>query len=64
MALVDDIERVSKSIDTISKNGVPIKVEHAIETSTMWLFMAGLAAVAVVFVALLAVKDTFVKRRA
>ncbi|MBO0951203.1 hypothetical protein [Fibrella forsythiae] len=63
MAFVDDLERVTKAIDTISKEGVPVKVEHSIETNTMWLFMGGLAVVAVVFVVLLGVKDLVIKRR-
>lgn len=63
MAFAEDIKNVADSIDRISKNGVPIKLEHAIDNTTMWQFIAGLAAVAVLFVVLLGVKDTVVNRR-
>ena len=62
MAFADDIKKVADSIDTITKNGVPIKLAHSIDTPTIVQFMVGLVGVAVLFVVLLGVKDVIVKR--
>ena len=63
MAFADDIQKVADSIDTISKNGVPIKVEHSLDTTSTWQLIGGLAVVAVLFVVMLGVKDVVLAKR-
>lgn len=60
MAVADDITRAVDSIEKLANNGVPIKLEHEVESGTMWQLILGLAAVAVVFVVLLGAKDIIV----
>ena len=62
MAVFDDLNTVIGAIDKLSKEGLPIKIEHEIESGTLWNFMLGLGAVALVLVLLLGVKDTILKR--
>lgn len=62
MALIEDLSTVIGAIDKLAKDGLPIKVEHEIETGTILNFMLGLGAVALLFVVLLGVKDTIVNR--
>ncbi len=62
MAVFDDISKVVDAVDKLSKDGLPIKMEHALETKSIWNTGLVLMAVALVFVVLLGVKDTIVKR--
>jgi hypothetical protein len=62
MAVLDDLSKVVDAVDKLSKDGLPIVVEHQLEKKSVWNTAFALMAVALVFVALLGVKDLIVKR--
>jgi hypothetical protein len=59
MAVVDDINKVITGVDKISKDGIPIKVEHELDTPSV-SYLALLVVVAAVVLA--GLKDIVVSR--
>lgn len=62
MSAIDDLSRISEAVDKISKTGVPLDLNHGLDTTTITNMAIALCFVALVAVVLTGVKDVIVHR--